>query len=198
MADPYPFKGIWRWVVLPSLLALAGTLGGLAGGCAGGAGASDLAYWLIVGFVKAAVEGGALALGKRPMVALSAAMVLGGLSVWVEQGLMDAAFGGAGVVDARPGTILGFGGVASLMVVSHHVYLRARRRGPRTAWAAGLLYPASAVAGMGGFVYLIYPHNRALGSDLVLWGVAEGLLAWLALVVAARLSERTTPSAAVQ
>jgi len=195
VANPYPFQGIWRWAVLPSFLSLAGALGGIFGGCVAGETMKlDIGYWVIQGFVKAAVEGGALAFGKRPVVALIAVLVLGALSVWSEQGLMDAVYG-AGFVDVRIGTILGFGVVSALMVATHHLYLRARRRGPRTAVAAGLVYPVAATVGMAIYVYVIIPFGQ-FRLDLLFWAVAEGLLAWAALAVAARLAERTSERAA--
>jgi len=194
MPDPYPFKGIWRWAVLPSLLALGGIFAGLAGALAGGTVmASDLGYWLIPGFVKAAVEGGALAIGRRPLIALIAAVALGGLSLWVEQSLFSAAYTWSGSPGVRVGTILVFGAMPALMVVAHHVYLRARRRRARTVLAAGLLYPAAAIAGMGMYHYVVFPA-APFSANLACWGVAEGLLAWAAMALAARLADRKAPA----
>ena len=47
----------------------------------------------------------------------------------------------------------------------------------------------AAVAGMWVYVTAVFPYG-GFNPTLIAWGVAEGLLAWTALVVAARLSER--------
>jgi hypothetical protein len=195
MRDPYPFQGTWRWVVLPSLLALGGILGGLTAGLVCDQKiSSDLGYWLIPGLVKAAVEGGALAVGRRPIVSLMAVFVLGGLSLGVEYSLFAAARLGGGLVDWRIGMILGYGAMPAPMVLVHHLYMRMRHRGVRKALAAGLLYPVAALAGFGMFSYLLFPA-APFTADLAYWAVAEGAFAWMALVVAARLAERKTETA---
>ena len=100
--DPYPFQGAVRWGVLPALIVAAGAAVAFVENLFSPA---RLGPW-----VSLAV-GAAMAAGRRPAVAVLAAFLLGGLSLFAGQAvitqllrLRDAAVPRPGRRDPRRGT----------------------------------------------------------------------------------------------
>lgn len=190
MPDPYPFRGIFRWVLLPTLLVAAGVVDGLLGWWVEGAGAASglgLGAWLIPQFSKAAVVGASLALGRHPAVALVAALVLGGLSLWMKNSLYGFFYGWHQPPDVQLGTLATFSLEAALMVGAHHAYLRLRRYGRKAAVAAGLLFPVAAFGGNLLLLNLWYPAWK--DAPYLRWAVEEGAVNWIVVAVALRIAE---------
>ena len=100
----------------------------------------------------------------------------------------------ANFVDTRPASVLAGGLGPAFTALVFHGYLRVRRRGRIAAFFGGQAFIASSILG-----YVALHHLRGpLGGayPYFRWGIEEGLLIWIATVVACRRAERAAPAPA--
>jgi hypothetical protein len=186
MRDPYPFKGLWRWIALPSFLAVGGALDGLLEGLRTEQ-SFEAAFLNMVLFdgVKGAIEGVSVAAGRRAVMGVALACMLGALSGWSHYTLVS-------VATTFPHALASAGGPA-LMVLAHHLYLRGRIRWRKGWCLGGVLYPLASAAGYGLFLWAAREQNMGV-SAFAFWALEEGIGSWLAMAIAIRVSERAAPA----
>lgn len=189
----YPFFGVSRWALLPALITAAGAVAAIADAGLTGNLAFGPLFAGAVGGALAFPIGAALALGRRPGVAVAAGFVLGALSLSAAAALLTALIG-MPVTFNTSRLNMGANGVeVGILVLAHHLYLRARRLGPRGVAGGVVLYAVAAMAAAR-LAELLNPEVSM--GDVLRQGGVGALTQWGAMEVAVRVSERAAPAPA--
>jgi hypothetical protein len=185
----YPFRGATRWLILPVLMTLGGVINGLIGWMLEPAFPGWWWLWAMFLGIQALGIGMALALGRQPAVALLAAGAFGAMSLRVSTDLITRIAGVTVTVDSSWKSMgLGAAG-AGLVVLSHLVYLRARRFGWPGILGGAAVYIVAATAAV-----LLGAAKGSGWAQIGMAGTREGLFSWLSLAAAIRVSERAAPA----
>ena len=194
MREPYPFKGVTRWLLLPTLLCLGGAAWAVLDCVRREQALRDEVEldFIFASALGGLIQGAALTVGPRIPVAVVVALGLGALSRWMNPGLLYRAVYGAWG-SWRPEIVVASGVACALMVLVHHAFLRARLEGRAMRFLVGFLYLAAAGAECGLFILAERQWNIP-ATTVSFWIIEEASVSWLAMVLAARIAERTAPA----
>ena len=189
MKDAYPFRGVWRWLLLPLWMIVWGVLRDVLG-CAWAGDFGFLKGWMLLGAIQGFTVGVALTAGPRPAIAATLAFALAMAETRVFETAAREILGTAVSMDDSTSRLLLVGVHAALIVSAQLLHLRLRVRGASGSLAALGIYVLVHVAETS-----LWAALDGVRAKYFLIAAGDAVLAWAMLAAAARVSEKVGPRA---